>query len=243
MDLKVDRYGSGEKILFVHGAGGNSALWRFQKEYLEKRAEVILLDLPGRGGSTGKGCRSIGDYVEVIRDVLLENDLKGSYAVGHSMGGLIIMSLAITYPDLLKGLILIGTGARLRVSPDILEWIMIDKERAVKAAMEMAFSSKTPRSVVDGAVAEMMKAPSETIFGDFFACDRGDVMEEVKSVTMPALIISGLDDLLTPPKYASYLHQAIRGSELVLIPDAGHLVTLENPEEVNRAIETFVARR
>jgi pimeloyl-ACP methyl ester carboxylesterase len=233
----------GEKILFVHGAGGNSASWYFQKEYLEKHAEVILLDLPGRGGSGEKGCRSIGDYVTVVRETIMENGLKGCYAAGHSMGGLIVMSLGLAYPDLLKGLILIGTGARLRASPDILEWIMIDKEQAVKTIMEMAFSKKTDRSIVDGSVAEMMKAPAETIFGDFLACDQGNVMEEVKSLTLPTLIISGLDDLLTPPKYSTYLHQAIRGSELVTIPDAGHSMILEKPEEVNRAIETFVARR
>ena len=89
----------------------------------------------------------------------------------------------------------------------------------------------------------MMKVPAETIFGDFIACDQADITEEVKGIEMPTLIICGMDDRLTPPEYSVYLNRAIRGSKVVSVPDAGHMVTLEKPEEVNRAIEAFVARR
>ena len=58
------------------------------------------------------------------------------------MGGLIAMSVAIAHPDLVKGLVLITTGARLRVSPEILEWIMVSKERSVRLMALMAFSKK-----------------------------------------------------------------------------------------------------
>jgi pimeloyl-ACP methyl ester carboxylesterase len=244
MGLYLERHGQGEKLLFIHGAGGNSAAWRFQKEYLKRCSEVILIDLPGRGKSAGEGRRSIAEYVETTRTLIVNQALEECYLVGHSMGGLIAMSLAISHPDLVKGLILITTGARLRVSPEILEWIMVNKERTVKMMMTlMAFSKKTPSVLVDGAVAEMMKAPAETIFGDFFACDRADIMEEVKKIEAPTLVICGLEDRLTPPAYSEYLNRAIRGSKLVSIPEAGHMVILEKPEEVNRAIEAFVVRR
>ena len=142
MDLYIERSGTGEKVVFVHGAGGNSASWVFQKEYLHERAEVVLLDLPGRGRSGEQGLSSIADYAGIVRDVIFDNDLQGCYLAGHSMGGLIGMSLAIAHPEILKGLILVSTGARLRVSPEILEWIMVDKERAVNLIMDMAFSNK-----------------------------------------------------------------------------------------------------
>jgi pimeloyl-ACP methyl ester carboxylesterase len=244
MDLHLERHGQGEKLLFIHGAGGSSAGWYFQKEYLKRCSEVILVDLPGRGKSAGEGRRSIAEYVEITRALIVDHALGECYLVGHSMGGLIAMSLAITHPDLVKGLVLIATGARLRVSPEILEWMVENKERTVKMMMTlMAFSKKAPLALVDGAVAEMMKAPAETIFGDFFACDSADIMDEVKKIEAQTLVICGLDDRLTPPAYSDYLNRAIRGSKLVSIPDAGHMVILEKPEEVNRAIEAFVVRR
>jgi pimeloyl-ACP methyl ester carboxylesterase len=219
-------------------------LWHLQKEYLKRCAEVMLVDLPGRGRSAGEGRRSIAEYVEVIRSLIVDRALEECYLVGHSMGGLIAMSFAIAHPDLVKGLILIATGARLRVSPEILEWIMVNKERTVRMMMtSMAFSKKTSSAVVDSAIAEMMKTPAETMFGDFFACDHADIMEEVKNVGAPTLVICGTEDRLTPPKYSEYLNRAIRGSRLLSVPDAGHLVPLEKPEEVSRAIEAFVVRR
>ena len=68
-------------------------------------------------------------------------------------------------------------------------------------------------------------------------------MNTVSSIRVPALIICGNDDALTLPKYSSYLHEAIYGSQLTLIDDAGHMVMMEKPMEVNRAIEGFVLHR
>ncbi|MDX9786320.1 MAG: alpha/beta hydrolase [Desulfobacterales bacterium] len=243
MKLYVERHGKGKKLLFIHGAGGSSASFHLQKQYLKHCVEVILIDLPGRGKSGDEGCRSIPEYVEVVRTVIDEQGLEGCYLVGHSMGGLIAMSLAIAHPKAIKGLVLITTGARLRVSPAILEWIMVDKERTVKSLALMGFSKKTPPAVSRDAVAEMMKVSEETMYGDFLACDQADIMEEVGRIKMPTLIIRGSDDQLTPPHYSEHLNHAIKGSEMVSIADAGHWVLLEKAEEVNRAIERFITHQ
>jgi pimeloyl-ACP methyl ester carboxylesterase len=89
----------------------------------------------------------------------------------------------------------------------------------------------------------MMKNPKEVIHADFYACDHFNFMGQLDRITVPTLILCGTDDALTPPKYSEYLSAEIRGSELVLIPDAGHLLMLEKPLETNRAIESFVNRR
>lgn len=243
MNLPVEKYGDGEKLLFIHGAGGSSASFYFQKQYLEHCFEVTLFDLPGRGKSGNEGCRSIPEYVEIVRTVIDEQDLMACYIVGHSMGGLIAMSLALTHPETIKGLVLIATGAHLRVSPEILEWIMLDKERIIDVIALMAFSKKTHPAVVRYAVEEMLKVSPETMFGDFFACDQTDITEEVGKIKIPTLIIHGLDDQLTPPYCSEYLNHAIKGSEMVSIADAGHMVLLEKPEEVNREIERFATHR
>jgi pimeloyl-ACP methyl ester carboxylesterase len=241
MGVYLERWGSGRKILFVHGAGGSSAAWRFQKG-LDKVCEVVLTDLPGHGKSPGEGFREIDDYATSVIATIEESGLAGCCLAGHSMGGAIAARIAIERPGLLSGLILVGTGARLRVFPQILEGVLKDKEKTVREIMGFAFSKKAPPPLVEGGIAVMMTAPKEVIHGDFSACDRVDMMEAVKSIGLPTLIIVGEEDLLTPPKYSQYLAGQIPGAQFCLVPDAGHMVMLEKPAETNRAIEEFIAR-
>ena len=81
--------------------------------------------------------------------------------------------------------------------------------------------------------------PAVTI-GDFTACDGFDVMDRIGQVRLPTLVIVGEDDELTPPKYAEFLARTIQGARLARIPRAGHYVSLEQPDEVNRAIRSFL---
>jgi pimeloyl-ACP methyl ester carboxylesterase len=241
MGIYLERHGAGEKILFVHGAGGSSDSWHFQKR-LEEAGEVIFLDLPGHGRSAGEGFRTIDGYVESVRTAIRENGLEGCCVAGHSMGGVIAISLALSFPEILRGIVLVATGARLKVFPQILEGVLKDKEGTVRSIVGFAFSKKASGPLVEAGFEEMMKVPKEVIHGDFTACDRIDLMDRVKEIELPTLVISGSDDVLTPPRYSEYLAREIKGSELVLIPDAGHMVMLEKPEETNRALERFLSR-
>ena len=162
---------------------------------------------------------------------------------GHSMGGAIAMSLALAAPALLAGLVLVGTGARLKVLPTLLEGILSDKEETVRSIAGFAFSRKTAPGLIEAGITEMAANPKEVLYHDFSACNMVDLMENVRSISLPTLIITGADDLLTPLKYSEYLNREIRGSTLTVIPDAGHMVMLEKPEETNRAIERFIPHR
>jgi pimeloyl-ACP methyl ester carboxylesterase len=150
------------------------------------------------------------------------------------------MSLALAYPSLVKGLILIGTGARLRVAPEFLEGVQKDKEATVKAIMEVAYGRRTPPDVRQRGAEEMMKCDARTILSDYLACDRFDIMATVAQISAPTLILCALSDLLTPPKYSEYLNSQIKGSRIELIEGAGHLMMLEKPAEVNRLIKGFI---
>ena len=240
MDLHVERYGAGKPAIFIHGASGSSTSWYFQKEYLKQFMEVILLDLPGHGSSSGDGCERLEECRDAVHGVLTSLGLRKCFLVGHSMGGAIAMLFALTYPELLAGLVLVGTGAKLRVFPEILQGILRDKEETVRKIAELAFSKKTPASVIESGFKEMMKCRKEVIHKDFSSCEQFNVMDKVRRITVPALILCGEDDLLTPVKYSEFLHAEIPNSKLVRIPDAGHLLMIEKPDPVNRAIEAFV---
>jgi pimeloyl-ACP methyl ester carboxylesterase len=215
-------------------------MWYSQKDYLKSSMEVMLVDLPGHGESSGDGCGSVEEYRDAVYQTIRELDIEKCYIAGHSLGGAIALSLSLTYPDFLKGIILVGTGARLRVLPQILEGIINDKENTLKNVGGLAFSNKASLVLTDQAFYEMMKCKGEVIHKDFSACNQFDAMNTVKTIRMPALIVCGNDDALTLPKYSLYLHEAINGSRFTLIDNAGHMVMMEKPMEVNRAIEEFV---
>jgi pimeloyl-ACP methyl ester carboxylesterase len=243
MDLHVERYGAGEPVIFIHGVGGTSQYWYFQREYLKNSMEVILIDLPGHGQSIGKGFMTIEEARDMVRDVILELGIKKCFLAGHSMGGGIAMSFALTYPELLKGIILICTGAKLKVLPSILDGVMKDKEATVRMIMmDYAFSKKAPQKMKDNGFKDMMKSSSETIYQGFMACDHFSAIGSLDKITLPTMIIGGKDDLLTPPSYSEYLHKKIGGSNMVIIEDAGHMVMIEQPDAMNQAIEGFVSK-
>lgn len=240
MNIHVERYGQGEKIIFIHGSGWNTRMWYNQRDYLKSSMEVILVDLPGHGKSPGDGCDSVEEYKEAVYGVIRRLNTGRCYVAGHSLGGAITMSLALSYPDAIKGVVLIGTGAKLRVLPQILEGITKDKENTVQNIVTLAFSKKASSTLKSDDFDETIKCRAEVIYKDFNACNHFNIMDFVSSLQVPALIICGTDDSLTPPKYSYYLNKEIKGSRLVLIEDAGHMVMMEKLEEVNRAIEEFV---
>lgn len=240
MKLHAERYGAGEPLVFVHGAGGSSNAWYFQKEYLKRFAEVILVDMPGHGAAPGISPQSIEEKRDMVRQAMEDLKIEKYYLVGHSMGGAISMSFALKYPDLLKGLILVATGARLRVLPQLLDTILKDKPKAARQIMELAFGEKTPPMMIQAAINDLLRTDAQVIYNDFVSCERFDLMGVLGGIETRTLIIGGMEDRLAPVHYSEYLNREIRGSKLVLIPNAGHMVPLEKPTEVNQAIKEFV---
>ena len=229
-------------IVFIHGAGGSHQVWLQQLVVLGRRRRAIAVDLPGHGDSNGSGADRIEAYCDIVRGFITALGLDRIVMVGHSMGGAITQSIALAYPGLLAAIVLAGTGVRLRVQPQILAALRGDARRAVEMIAKLVYVSGTPAEVLKQDADAMLRTSIPVIEGDLLACDAFDLMEQAKAVSLPALVICGTDDLVTPPKYAEYLHSQINGSQLQLVPNAGHMVMLEQPDEVSRGIEAFLER-
>jgi pimeloyl-ACP methyl ester carboxylesterase len=230
-----------ESVLFVHGAGGGQYTWSYQKAFFEKRFNPIIIELPGHGASEGEGEEEIGRYAEHVYSFLKALGLSKVFLVGHSMGGAIAQTLALTRPEVIKGISLVGTGARLRVFPMILDGIRSDFAETVRKITQFAYSRNTPSDMIDRGVADVMRCRPEILYGDFLACDRFDIMNEAGKINLPTLIICGDEDQLTPVKYSQFLLQRIKGSRLEILPGAGHMVMMEAPEPFNEKIGAFVS--
>ncbi len=86
----------------------------------------------------------------------------------------------------------------------------------------------------------MLQFRPEVLYGDFLACDRFDVMNEVEKIDLPALILCGEDDQLTPVKYSQFLNNRIKSSKLEVLPSAGHMVMMEAPQAFNEKVREFI---
>jgi len=231
----------GPAVVFVHGAGGTQEQWRFQLRHLGPRWDTLAVDLPGHGESQGTGYRTIEEYRDFLRDLLDALGIFRTVLVGHSMGGAIVQKIALTYPDRLIALGLVGTGARLRVHPDILASVRHgDVQGAAQLISRWAYSEGVLSATVAQGAEAFARNMVETLEGDFLACDAFDVMQEIGRIQVPALVVCGEDDRLTPVKYARFLQQNIPQASLAIIPGAGHMVMLEKPMDVNRIISTFL---
>jgi pimeloyl-ACP methyl ester carboxylesterase len=229
-----------ETILFIHGAGGGQYTWSYQKGFFEKEFNPIVIELPGHGESEGKGETEIGRYAEHEYAFQKALGLRKVFLVGHSMGGAIVQTLSLIHPEMIKGIVLVGTGAKLKVLPTILDGVKADFEETVRKITQFSHSRKTPLMFIERGIADMMRCRPDVLHGDFLACDQFDVMEELEKINLPALILCGEDDQLTPVKYSQFLHHGIKGSKLEVLPDAGHMVMMESPQLFNEKIRKFI---
>lgn len=225
------------KLVFVHGAGNTGRVWYYQTRYF---ADSDAVTLPNH--SQGKSFASIDEYTQWLHDYIRDKGYERPVIIGHSMGGAIAQKYALDYPSELRGLVLIATGARLRVRPDFLQAM----ENAVNATAEEArklvesFYSRVPAEVREMVINDVVSTGVAARLNGYRCCDRFDVMDKVHLIKVPTLVISGTDDVMTPVKYARYLADKIEGAKLVIIEGTTHFVFLERPEEVNRAIEEFI---
>jgi pimeloyl-ACP methyl ester carboxylesterase len=230
-----------EPVLFIHGAGGGQYTWSYQKAFFEKRFNPIIIELPGHGASGGEGEDEIGRYAEHVYSFLKALGLSKAFLVGHSMGGAITQTVALTHPEVIKGIVLVGTGARLKVLPLVLNGIKTNFEETVRKINELCFFQKSSPLLMERSFAGLMQCRPEILYGDYLACDRFDIMNGVEKIGLPTLILCGQEDGMTPVKYSQFLLQRIQGSKLEILPNAGHMVMMEAAEPFNEKIGAFVS--
>jgi pimeloyl-ACP methyl ester carboxylesterase len=152
------------------------------------------------------------------------------------------MMYALRYPQELKGIIVISSGARLRVHPGYLTAC----EEAIKGnpqywyqLLEEMYRS-TPEDYKKEVIEKQKAIGPAVMLNDFLCCDKFDIMDRVQEIKLPTLVMCGELDMMTPVKYANYLGAKIPNSRVVIVPQATHLVIAEKPEVVNKAIEDFL---
>ncbi len=227
-------------MIFIHGAGESSYIWKEQMASLDLDYSLVALDLPSHAKSAEFKKISLDLYVDTISGLVEHLHLKKLILVGHSLGGAIAQSYYFKFKQEVVALILCATGARLRVSQVIFDSIKNDYSEYLKTVPIGAFYRKTPKEIIDDFIEEISKIEPEIAYNDFSLCNEFDTMNKIRQIRAPTLILCGNADKLTPQKYSLYLESKIKDSKLVMIKNAGHMLMLEKPEEVNYAIQEFI---
>lgn len=230
-------------LLLIHGAGFTDVLWRRQVVGLSAVANAVAVDLPGHGASAGPACASVAEYAARVSAFLEAVEAPRPMLCGHSFGGAIVQRLLIDQPDRFAAGVLINTGARLKVLPEIIDAVTRDYDAFVESLGSFMLSPQSDRERLQPLIHEGCgHEDPQVVRGDFEACNAFDAMDELAAIRAPVLVIGGEDDAITPPKYSEYLAEHIAGARLRMIEHAGHMVPIEQPEAVTDAIIGFLER-
>ena len=223
-------------LIFIHGSGSDSGIWRYQFD-IDNNYNLVALDLPSHSRSDKFETLSLELYVDVLQKFVGSLNYEKIILCGHSLGGAVIQSYYFAYPNFVNKLILVGTGARLRVSPVILDTLKKNFDKFLEDLPIVAFSRKTPTNIINEYVKETSKIGPEVTYRDFSICDKFDTMNMTSNIKIPIIIVTGKEDKLTPVKYSNYFKEKTTNSELFIIEDAGHMIMIEQPKLFNEIIK------
>jgi len=238
-----NKEGQGKAVVLIHGAGGNYLSWPAQLRRLHGY-RVYALDLPGHGKSSGTGRQSVQAYSEAIANWLAAMGVNKAILTGHSLGSAIALSLVLDYPEIPSGLVLIGTGARMKVNPALLEEYSSQTTflNAIEKTVSWSFCDETPKRLVELVEKRLAETRQGVLYGDFLACADFDVIDRLDQIKQPVLVLCGELDKMTPCRQAQYLVDHLDRAVLKLIPHAGHMVMVEQPEAVLEQVQLFLSR-
>jgi pimeloyl-ACP methyl ester carboxylesterase len=229
-----------KNLVFIHGSGADHRIWIKQYTKLKDDFNIIVIDLPGHGQSEGTGEQEVARYVEWIKKFLDALAVEKPVLIGHSLGAAISLVFAIQYGEMLSAIVPVGGGAKMPVNEMILKGLKTETEFVIGLAAKFSVAKENrerlSRTVIEG----LSRANPDVLYGDLLACDRLDITSSISRIGVPAFIICGADDKMTPSALSQYLQDNIPGSQMSLVDNAGHMVMLENEKSFNEHLKMFV---
>lgn len=235
--------GRAPSLVCVHGSAGNRHVYDRLLDAMPGRARYAV-DLPGRLGTDSPALETVAE-LEAFLSAFIDSEVDGDYVlVGHSLGGGVAIEHAlVSNTDRLKGLVLMATGARLRVHPVILQVTAQAEKSGVRPALPPGLHEDgVDPAIVEDAARALARTPLAAGASDWRAANAFDRMQDLDDIRVPALVLVGSTDALTPPKYAEHLAARIPESTLHVFEGAGHSLMIDRAPEVSAAIDEFCRR-
>ena len=244
--------GRGVPLLFVHGFPLSRGAWQKQIDALRSSYRVIAPDLRGFGESEARtGPVTMAQYTDDLHALLQQLKSGPVVLIGHSMGGYVSFAFLRQYPKMVHGLVLVGTKAA-KDTPEAAAGRRATAEKVQANGIEVVIEAMAPKMLAadnhDRAMAEQVRGlmtpskPAGVIGALLGMAERPDVTAELACISVPTLVITGADDTLIPSRESEKLAQSIPGSQLNIVPHAGHLVAFEQADKFNHVLNEWLDR-
>lgn len=249
--IAYDKTGTGPCVALCHSLGMNRQLWFQQVPVFAQRYQVLTFDARGHGESSKPpGPYSIEMMAEDLYQLLVAEGVERVAVVGLSMGGNIAQAMAVTHPEMVQALVLADTTAWYGPEAER-NWEQRAKDveaRGLAAIVEVQLGrwlSEGYRAAHPEVAARLANWLVANDIASYTASQRAlgrvDLRAQVERISCPTLIIVGEDDPATPPDMARDLNRRIKGSQLLVLPQALHMSPVEMPDQFNRAVLDFLA--
>lgn len=249
----VDGPLDGPVVVLVMGLAWPAAMWFRQVPALAETYRVIRMDNRGAGktGDVPGAPYTVDTMAADCLAIMDDAGVASAQVVGISMGGLIAQEMALSAPDRLSSLCLVATHpgiANAVVNPDAMAVLMQRGEMTPQEAAEISipynYAPGTSREVIeeDWSVRMPLAASNEGYLAQAMGSSQWNGYDRIASIAMPTLVLHGELDSLVPPANGENIAARIPGAELVMVPDANHVLTTDQPEQVNKVLLDWLDR-
>lgn len=236
-------------IVFVHGAGMDHTVWGQQTRYFAHHGfNVLAVDLPGHGKSGGDVIDTIEGLADWVAAFIEAAVGRPAILVGHSMGAITVLTAAARHGDRIRAAALLGVAGKMPVHPVLQGFADSGDIRAAEMVAAWGHGARSHKGgniasgiwLIGTAVRLVERAPKGVLGKDFKACNDWQGGEELAaSVTCPVLFLLGAKDKMTPVKAARPLADAMADSRMVVLPDSGHMMMLEDQQATRAGLMDF----
>lgn len=244
--------GSGLPVILIHAFPLNQSMWNDQRDELRTLCRAITLDLRGFGASDAPaGPYSMDRMAADVRALMSALDITQAVLVGLSMGGYISLAFYRNYPEAVRAMVLADTRATSD-TPEARERRLKSAEKVEREGPQaiaddmipllLGNTSLTSRPQIVERVRSMIEAntPAGIAGAQRGMADRNDSTDLLGRIDFPLLVVVGSEDTLTPVKEAESLLGKVKTAEMRIIESAGHLSNLEQPQQFNAILRTFI---
>jgi len=254
INYNVEGLITGIPVIFIHGFPFSQEMWKLQVDVLKSEYYVVTYDVRGHGQSdVGSAQYAIEYFVDDLIGLLDHLRISQCVLVGLSMGGYIALRTAEREPDRIRGLVLCNTRSEADTNEQKIKRANQAKnvkiygiKKFADAFLKTVFAEKSFQQNQDAVklIRKLIEQTStSTIAGTLIAlAARTDSTPSLSRINVPALIMAGQFDEVTPPSLSISMKEKIPNAELQIIPHAAHISNLENPEEFNKHLINFLKK-
>jgi pimeloyl-ACP methyl ester carboxylesterase len=237
-------------VIFLHGAGFDRTAWRLQTRWFAHHGRSVLaVDFPGHGWSEGAPLASIAEMADWTARLIDDAGVQQAALVGHSMGALVALDCAARHGSKVRALGLCGVASEMPVHPEMLESAKANTLKVQELMTFWGIGNALHKGGMTSpglwlrreSLAVLSGNRPDVIHADLGACNAyKDALKRAAEVKCSTVLVLGDGDLMTPLGKGKALAAVIAGAKAVVIPDSGHFMMVERPDETLEALKAYV---